>query len=49
MPISMIKSNIFIAIIVIGIFAFIGFAIGTFKIPDSSALEITKKAGRRSN
>lgn len=34
-----------IGIIITVIFAAIGFAIGTFKIPESSATEITKKAG----
>lgn len=27
------------------IFAFIGFAIGTFKVPDTNGLEITRKTG----
>ena len=31
--------------IFIAIFVLIGFAIGTFKIPDTSAFEITKKTG----
>lgn len=29
----------------VGIFGLIGFAIGTFKIPESNQFEITKKAG----
>ena len=31
--------------IVMGIFAFIGFAIGTFPMPNSKGMEITKKTG----
>ena len=34
-----------VGIILMGIFALIGFAIGTFKIPESNAFEITRKAG----
>jgi len=34
-----------IGIIIGAIFTSIGFAIGTFKIPDSSAFEMTKKTG----
>ena len=35
----------FIGILAIGICAIIGFAIGTFKVPDTNAFEITKKTG----
>lgn len=35
----------FIGVILIGIFAFIGFSIGTFKVPDSTAFDITRKTG----
>ena len=31
--------------IIMGILGFIGFAIGTFKIPESSSLQFTKKTG----
>lgn len=41
----MFKSSFVIGAIITGVFAFIGFAIGTFKIPESNAFEITKKAG----
>lgn len=34
-----------IGLIVMGILAFLGFAIGTFKIPESDSFEITKNAG----
>ena len=41
----MFKSSVVLGAIIIGIFGFIGFAIGTFKIPESNQFEITKKAG----
>ena len=41
----MFKSSFVLGAIIIGIFGFIGFAIGTFKIPESNQFEITKKAG----
>lgn len=41
----MITSSFIATAITIGVFALIGFAIGTFKIPDSQNFEITKKAG----
>ncbi len=34
-----------IGMIIIAIFALIGYSIGTFKIPDTTAFEITKKTG----
>ena len=34
-----------VGMIIIAIFALIGYSIGTFKIPDTSAFEITKKTG----
>ena len=34
-----------VGIIMIGILGLLGFCIGTFKIPDSNAFEITKKTG----
>lgn len=34
-----------VGIVIVAIFALIGFAIGTFKIPDTQGLEITRKAG----
>lgn len=34
-----------IGIIFIGVFGLIGFIIGTFKVPESTAFEITKKTG----
>lgn len=37
-----------VGIVLIVIFALIGFAIGTFKIPDTTALEFTKKVGGES-
>ena len=35
----------FVGIIILAIFALIGFIIGTLKIPDTNAFEITKKTG----
>ena len=35
----------FIGMIIVAIFAFIGFSIGTFKVPESNAFEITRKTG----
>lgn len=35
----------FVGLIIMALFALIGFAIGTFKIPESNAFEITRKAG----
>ncbi len=35
----------FLAYVIIAILGFIGFCIGTFKIPESSAFSITKNAG----
>lgn len=35
----------FIGLIIIGLFALIGFGIGTFKMPETNAFEITKKTG----
>ena len=35
----------YVGIACIALFAVIGFSIGTFKVPDSTAFEITKKAG----
>lgn len=32
-------------LIIVGIFAFIGFVIGAFKIPEGSAMEISRKVG----
>lgn len=40
---SIIKLN-YIGIAIVLIFAVIGFAIGTFKVPSSTAFEITRKA-----
>ena len=34
-----------VGIVITLIFAFIGFAIGTFKVPDTNGLEITRKTG----
>lgn len=34
-----------VGIVITLIFAFIGFAIGTFKVPDANGLEITRKTG----
>lgn len=34
-----------VGVIIMGILGLIGFIIGTFKMPDSSAFEITKKTG----
>ena len=39
------KSSLIIAAICVGILGAIGFAIGTFKIPDSNNFGITRKAG----
>lgn len=41
----MIKASFVVGAIITLIFAAIGFVIGTFKIPESNAFEITKKAG----
>ncbi len=41
----MIKSSIYISAICMLLFGAIGFAIATFKIPDSNNLEITRKTG----
>ena len=41
----MITSSFIASAITIGVFALIGFAIGTFKIPESQSFEITKKTG----
>ncbi len=35
----------FVGIIIIGILGLLGFSIGTFKVPDSNAFQITKKTG----
>ena len=45
LPISIIKSGPIVTIIVMGIFALIGFSIATFKMPESANLEITRKTG----
>lgn len=37
-----------VGLVVMGIFALLGFIIGTFKIPDTTGLEITRKAGGQS-
>lgn len=34
-----------VGLVITLIFAFIGFAIGTFKVPDTNGLEITRKTG----
>lgn len=34
-----------VGMVITFIFAFIGFAIGTFKVPDANGLEITRKTG----
>ena len=39
------KSSLIIAAICAGGLGLIGFVIGTFKIPDSNSLELTRKAG----
>lgn len=41
---SLFKTNLIVFIVSL-IFGIIGFAIGTFKIPDSNSMEITRKAG----
>lgn len=41
----MFKSSLFVGAGLVGFFGLIGFAIGTFKIPESNQFEITKKAG----
>lgn len=41
---SLIKLNI-VGIIIMLLFALIGFAIGTLKVPETNAFEITKKTG----
>lgn len=43
--VSMFKSSLFIGAGLVGFFGLIGFAIGTFKIPESANFEITKKTG----
>ena len=35
----------FVGVICIAVFAIIGFGIGTFKVPETNAFEITKKTG----
>lgn len=42
---SVFKSSLFLGVGFISFFGIIGFSIGTFKIPESSSFEITKKAG----
>lgn len=42
--ITLFKTNLIVFIVSL-IFGLIGFIIGTFKIPDSNGLEITRKAG----
>ena len=37
-----------VGLVIMGIFALLGFIIGTFKIPDTTGLEITRKAGGQS-
>ena len=41
----MFKSSFILGAILVGVFALIGFSVGTFKIPESNQFEITKKAG----
>ena len=41
----MFKSSVILGIIIAAVFAAIGFAIGTFKVPESNAFEVTRKAG----
>ena len=41
----MFKSSLVLGAILVGVFALIGFSVGTFKIPESNQFEITKKAG----
>ena len=41
---SLVKLNI-VGIIAMGILALLGFAIGTLKVPETNAFEITKKTG----
>lgn len=41
----MIKSSIFVTLGCMLVFGAIGFAVATFKIPDSNNLEITRKTG----
>lgn len=43
--ISMISTSLIASAGTMGFFGLIGFAIGTFKIPESSGLEISRKAG----
>lgn len=35
----------FVGLIIIGVFGLIGYSIGTFKVPDTTAFEFTKKTG----
>lgn len=43
---TVIKSiHLITAWIVLGVFAFIGFGIGTFKMPNSGGMEVTRKTG----
>ena len=44
----MFKSSFIITVICMGIFGLIGYAISTFKIPDTNNFELTKKAGGES-
>lgn len=41
---SMLSLDI-VGYVIMGVFALIGFSIGTFKVPDVQGLEITRKAG----
>lgn len=41
---NMIKLSV-VGIVIMGVLGLIGFIIGTFKMPDSNAFEITKKTG----
>ena len=43
--VSMFKTSLFIGAGLVGFFGLIGFAIGTFKVPESANFEITKKTG----
>ena len=42
-----VKDSFIIELVVTAILGFLGFAISSFKIPDSPNFEITRKAGRR--
>lgn len=46
--VSMFISSFVVGAILTGFFGLIGFAIGTFKMPESNNFEITKKAGGES-